>query len=223
MSLFPQGGPPRPARSRGQGSGFVVGKGGEVVTDYHVVPNCREIRIKDPAGKFNVVTHMLAEDRDNDVAVLAGGGFGNRLKLRAEPPVLGETVLTYGFPLGPVLATSGNLTSGSVSATTGMAGNAKAIQITAPVQVGSSGGPVVDQGGAVIGMVASKLNTLAFASTTGDVAQNVNFAWRADALEALLNEHGIAYDTARGKPESLPMNDLVTELQKGSLEVECWR
>ncbi len=223
VSLFPPGSPPRPARVRGQGSGFVAGKGGEIVTDYHVVPNCREIRIKDPGNKFNVSTHVVAEDRDNDVAVLAAGGFGTPLKLRAEPPVLGETIVTYGFPLGPVLATSGNLTTGSISANIGMGGNVKSFQITAPVQVGSSGGPVVDQSGAVIGMVAAKLNTLAVASATGDVAQNVNFAWRADALEALLNAHGIGFDMARGKAESVPMNELVNELQKGTVKVECWR
>jgi len=74
ISPFPANGAPRPARVRGQGSGFVIGKGGEIATDYHVVPNCREIRVKDSAGRFNVVTRVIASDKTADLALLAGGG-----------------------------------------------------------------------------------------------------------------------------------------------------
>lgn len=223
VGIIPPGSPPRPARLRSQGSGFVIGKRGEIATDFHVVPNCREIRIKDSDGKLNVVTKIFAQDPTNDIAILASAGTGNALKLGGEPPGLGTTIVTYGYPLGPVLAASGNMTTGTVSATTGMAGNAKSFQITAPVQPGSSGGPVVDESGAVIGIVASKLNALAIASATGDIAQNVNFAWRSDALKALLNEHGVAFETAHGRAPTQSTADLVNTLQKATVKVECWR
>jgi S1-C subfamily serine protease len=222
VSLFPPNGGPRPARLRGSGSGFVVGKGGEIATDYHVVPNCREIKLIDPSGKFNKTAHIVAEDKPDDLAIISGGEAGARLKIRSTPAVLGESITSYGFPLGPVLSSSGNMTTGTVSSTTGMQGNAKSLQITAPVQAGSSGGPVVDGSGAVIGIVASKLNALAVAAATGDLAQNVNFAWHVGLLQTLMNQKGIGYDDA-AKASAKSGVDLAALLQKSTVKIECWR
>jgi TPR repeat protein len=155
VSLFPPGSPPRPARLRGSGSGFIIGKGGEIATDFHVVPNCTEIKLIDSTGKYHASSRIVAGDREDDLALLAGGEFGTRLKIRGTPAALGEAITSYGFPLGPVLSSAGNLTSGTVSSTAGMQGNTKSFQITAPEQAGDSGGPVVDETGAVVGIVAS--------------------------------------------------------------------
>ena len=221
VSLFPPGSGPRPPRLRGSGSGFVVGKDGEIGTAFHVVPNCREIKLTDPAGAGTVTTRLIAGDKANDVAVLAGGGFGTRLKIRTSPPALGETISAYGFPLSPVLSSTGNLTSGSVTSITGMAGNARSFQISAPVQIGSSGGPVVDESGAVVGIVASKLNALAVAAVTGDLAQNVNFAWRTGPLTTLMDANGVAYEKAA--KAGAHADDLAGLLQKATVKIECWR
>jgi hypothetical protein len=221
-SIFPPGGPARPPRLRGTGSGFIVGKGGEIATDFHVVPNCKEIKLSDPSGKYNATSRLLADDRANDMAILAGGDFGTRLKLRVAPAVLGESITSYGFPLGPMLASSGNLTSGTVSAITGMQGDAKSFQITAPEQPGNSGGPVVDETGAVIGIVASKLNAMMVAAAIGDVPQNVNFAWHTNLLQTLMDNKGIAYDTATKGPAKSGV-ELAGVLQKATVKIECWR
>jgi S1-C subfamily serine protease len=222
VSLFSPTAGPRPPRLRGSGSGFVVGKGGEIATDYHVVPNCRLIKISDPAGKSHAETHIAAADQANDLALLEGGGFGTRLKIRSSPADLGENITSYGFPLGPVLSGSGNLTSGTVSSSTGFQGNVKSFQITAPEQAGNSGGPVVDESGAVVGIVASKLNALAVAAATGDLAQNVNFAWRISLLQALMDKQHIAYDQA-AKGHANSSVELADILQKGTVRIECWR
>src|SRR6185312_7529687 len=66
VSIFPPGSPPRPPRLRGSGSGFIVGKGGEIATDFHVVPNCTEIKVTDPAAKYNRTVRLIADDRAND-------------------------------------------------------------------------------------------------------------------------------------------------------------
>ncbi len=221
-SPFPPNGGPRPLRVRGQGSGFVVGKNGEIATDFHVIPNCREVRLKDSVGQFNTLTTVIATDKMADLALLAGGGFGSRLPLRSNAPIQGETVVTYGYPLGQLLSSSGNLTEGSVSSTSGAQGNDKAFQISAPVQPGSSGGPVVDQSGAVIGIVVNKLNVLAVAATTGDLAQNVNFATQARLLRALMDSKNVGYEIA-GSAAARSNTQLADILQKATVKVECWR
>jgi TPR repeat protein len=222
VSLLPAGSGPRPPRLRGSGSGFIVGKGGEIATDFHVVPACREIRLTDTTGKFTATTQVIADDRANDLAILAGRGFGARLKIRNSPAEIGESISSYGFPLGNLLSSGGNLTTGSVSGTTGMMGDVKSFQITAPVQSGSSGGPVVDESGAVVGIVAAKLNALTIAASTGDLAQNVNFAWRIGLMKTLMDQKGIAYEAA-GKSASRSGIDLAGLLQKATVKIACWR
>ena len=207
---------------RDTGSGFVIGRSGEIATDNHVVATCREIRAHDAASKLNVLVHVLARDTSNDLAVLSGGGIGPRLKLQANPIQQGQSIATYGFPLAPVLAGTGNLTTGTVSSTDGLSGDPKTFQFSAPVQPGSSGGPVVDDSGAVVGIIEAKLNVLALAASTGDVAQNVNFASKAVSLRKLMDANGVGYEIAKGGGAHQTV-ELADTLQKASVKVECWR
>jgi S1-C subfamily serine protease len=221
-SPYPLGSGPRPTRVRSQGSGFIIGKNGEVATDHHVIPNCHEIRLKDSSGKFDVVSHVIADDKINDLAILSGGGFGARLKLKPGDAAVGESIVTYGYPLGTLLSSGGNLTNGSVSGANGLEGSDKTFQISAPVQPGSSGGPVVDQSGAVVGIVVGQLNAVTLAAATGNFTQNVNFATHSRLLQALMDAKGIAYETA-GPGGARTNMELADELQKATVKVECSR
>jgi S1-C subfamily serine protease len=75
----------------------------------------------------------------------------------------------------------------------GMQDDVRYMQISAPVQPGNSGGPVLDMGGAVIGVVTYKLNALETMKAAGDVPQNVNFALKASILRLFLDSHSIPY------------------------------
>src|SRR4029079_10829288 len=92
------------------------------------------------------------------------------------PVRAGEAIAVYGFPLAGVLSSTGNVVSGNVTALTGLGDDVRYFQISAPIQPGNSGGPLMDYSGLVVGIVNAKLNDLAFAKTTGDLPQNVNFA-----------------------------------------------
>lgn len=70
----------------------------------------------------------------------------------------GEDIVVFGFPLNSILSSGGNLTPGVVSALTGLGNNSSQIQITAPIQPGSSGSPVVNLQGKVVGVVTSKMS-----------------------------------------------------------------
>jgi hypothetical protein len=60
------------------------------------------------------------------------------------------------------------------------------------------------------------------AAATGDVPQNVNFAWRIGLLRDLMDQKGIAYETAAKGPAKSGI-DLANVLQKGTVKIECWR
>ena len=68
------------------------------------------------------------------------------------------------------------VSTGIVSATVGLLDDISQLQISAPIQPGNSGGPLLDEYGNVAGVVVAKLRALAVAKATGDIPQNVNFA-----------------------------------------------
>jgi S1-C subfamily serine protease len=119
--------------------------------------------------------------------------FGPPLAFRERPPVRrGDTVVTYGFPLTGILSSGPTLTTGDVSALSGLRDNPLQYQISAPVQPGNSGGPLLDAQGHVVGVVTSKLNAARIAQMTGgDIPQNVNFAVKGAEALAFLAEHGV--------------------------------
>src|SRR6516164_2463105 len=97
----------------------------------------------------------------------------------------------------PLLASTANLSVGNVSALAGLGDDSRYLQISAPVQPGNSGGPLLDASGHLIGIVTSKLNAARVARFTGDIPENVNFALKAEVARIFLDSKGIAYQTAR--------------------------
>jgi len=80
---------------------------------------------------------------------------------------------------------NGNFTIGTISALAGVGDDTRYIQISAPLQPGNSGCPLLDGYGNVAGVVVSKLNVLKIVEATRDVAQNVNFVIKATVPESV--------------------------------------
>lgn len=146
-------------------------------------------------GKAASVTRV---DKTNDLALLrasADDPAHGIAKLRVTRPRLGEPVNAAGFPLHGLLVEL-NFTQGNVSSLSGLSGDTKLIQITAPVQPGNSGGPLLDADGNVLGVVVSKLNALELSKFTGDVAQNINFAINLGVLQSFLDASNVGFLSA---------------------------
>lgn len=210
---------PTPRKSgTSSGSAFAISTDGFFVTNWHVVDDCNVISLKlgDRTGSASIV----AQDATNDLAVL-------RSDLKAEVAAnlrtgirQGENIVVFGFPLSGLLSTAGNITTGLVSATAGLRDDSRFLQITAPVQIGNSGGPLLDQKGNVVGVVASKLNVLKLALVADDFAQNVNFAVKSDTLNTFLSARNISFSTKLHEKE-LPTADIADMARKFSAYVEC--
>ena len=217
MDDVPRGKPPplRPGERVGAaphpestGTSFVAAEG-ILLTNNHVVDGCRRMVARNASG-MEQTAQVLATDRRLDLALLTvPAGFGPPLTFRTAPEVkLGETVVTFGFPLFGLLSSGPTLTTGSISALSGLRDNHADFQISAPVQPGNSGGPLFDGQGHVIGIVVAKLNAARVAEMTdGDIPQNVNFAVKSGPALNFLHDHGVAPRTAvssgpdRGAPD----------------------
>jgi len=172
------------------GSGFIVSKQGYVLTNNHVVEGCKNL-VTSVGNSLTVVDRRTSVDLallkldviPASVAVFRSGA----------PPKVGDTVFAFGFPLPDILSSEGNISTGIISATAGVNNNVQLVQISAPVQPGSSGGPLLDSSGHIIGVVVAKLDSLATARLTGDVPQNINFAVHWTEVKAFLDEEKIEY------------------------------
>ena len=157
------------------GSGFFVHPN-TIATNYHVIEGASRgiVKLVGVPTKYTIDA-ILAIDRDNDLALLKVSGADGIKPLRlindSETVRIGETVFVVGNPKG----LEGTLSNGIISNL-----HNKQLQMTAPVSRGSSGGPVLNGKGEVIGVVVGVHPALG--------SQNLNFAIPSNYLKKLLNQ-----------------------------------
>lgn len=216
------GTPPAAAAPRTvSGSGFAVSAEGHIVTNDHVVAGCQRVTI----APGNAEATVVARDARNDLALLkAPQATADVARLRSGRGVRpGDDVVVVGFPLRHVLAPSAVVTTGTVSALSGLGNDTAKLQIAAPVQQGNSGGPLLDRHGLVIGVVQSKLNALRIAGVTGDLPQNVNFAVNGATLQSFLEANGIAFRAAPAGGAPLSAADVGEAAARYTVAIVCAR
>lgn len=153
----------------GQGTGFVV-QGGKIITNEHVARNGR---LFIDLGTVRLPTTVERTDALNDLAVLSASAelAAKPLSLAELSPVPGMSVFAIGNPAG----LERSISTGVVSGVRDFKGR-QLLQITAPISPGSSGGPILNGRGEVIGVAVGMLES----------GQNLNFAVPADLVRRLL-------------------------------------
>lgn len=215
--------PRRGMRMVSTGSGFRVSRQGQILTNSHVVRGCAEVRVAPAPNVPSRRVTVSARNEPADLALLKGRAGSPSAAFRQGRGIRpAASVIVAGYPLHGVLATRLNVGTGIVSALAGPGNNHRMIQISAPVQKGNSGGPVLDSAGNVVGVVVSKLDALRIARATGDIPQNVNFAVSAGTARAFLDSEGIAYATAPSDKPRAP-EDVAAAARKFTVLVECWK
>lgn len=164
---------------KGLGSGFLIKADGTILTNAHIVAGATNMQVKLSTGEVYHRVHVLSSDDAEDIAILRIEAADlSMLPLANSNEVkVGDEVLLLGAPLGLEQTVS----TGLVSAVRVTEKGIRVIQTTAAASPGSSGGPLLNRKGEVIGLIS-------FGATEG---QNLNFA--------------IAINYARGKMDSLPL------------------
>ncbi len=152
-----------------QGTGFLV-EGGKIITNKHVVGDGTALI---DLGGARIPASVESTDDLNDIAILTVAA-----EISAEPlafadkiPPPGSSVFAIGNPRG----LEKSISAGVLSAVRNI-GKRELLQITTPISAGSSGGPVFDSSGKVIGVTVGSI----------DDGQNLNFAVPASAVIKLL-------------------------------------
>ncbi|WP_158266349.1 S1C family serine protease [Allosphingosinicella deserti] len=170
------------------GTGFFIGPAGHVLTSYHVIDGARRIGCRMPNG----IVHDAAIARvspANDLALLKVEARPARYLGFAPAGALhaGDRVFTIGYGAANYLGiTEPRFTDGTVSALSGLGDENAYMQISVPVQPGNSGGPLVNEAGQVVGIIAAQAAVDAFLEAEGTLPQNVNWAVKVDYAAPLL-------------------------------------
>jgi S1-C subfamily serine protease len=195
----------KPARSGGggkTGTGFVISPNGQIVTNNHVISGCGEIR-GNLTGDAPATLRVVSADESNDLALLQGpaGSFKEFARIRDRSIRSGDSVVAIGFPYHGLLTSDFTVTTGIVSSLSGVLNDSRFLQISAAVQPGNSGGPLLDTSGQIVGVVSGKLDALKFARATGNIPENINFAIKTGALRDFLDNSVVPYQTADSKAD----------------------
>ncbi len=203
------------------GSGFVVDGSGAVLTNAHVINHCKSIIIKAMSAP-PVAAIVDGVDPKNDLAILrAMGAIGEpaHFRIQSQPGTLGESVGVIGFPLAGILSSEPKATFGQINSVAGINNDYTLLQISAPVQPGNSGGPVLDASGLVIGVVVSQASPT-MAAVAGNIPQNVNFAVRGEIAQIFLAAHGVKVSTGR-RWHTRSTEEIAAMGQKSTVLIAC--
>jgi len=170
------------------GTGWPVASG-FIVTNSHVVDGRNNIMLVRQDG-VRIPATIAAYDSMNDLALLKVKDtklLPPALPLSTKPAVLGERIITVGYPHPDLLGVKPKFAEGVVNSTSGLGDDPRALQISVPIQAGNSGGPLVNMDGKVVGVVTSKINAVKMFKWTGDLPQNINYGIKISYLNGLLS------------------------------------
>jgi len=218
----PGGAPGKPEKTGTQiGTGFVVSANGHVVTNQHVIDGCVGDIQGSLTGEAAVMLRVVSSDETNDLALLqAPGTFKDIAVIKDKAVRSGDSVVAIGYPFHGLLTSDFTVTTGIVSSLSGILNDTRFLQISAAVQPGNSGGPLLASSGEVVGVVAAKLNALKFVKATGNIPENINFAIKTGALRDFLDNSAVSYQTADSKTE-LKTADIARNARAFTLLVSC--
>jgi len=178
---------------KGSGTGFLVSSDGLLVTNHHVIAGAKQIIAKAENGGLFPVLRVVASDPGNDLALLQleAKGLPCLTLAPAGSAEAGTRIAVIGSPLG----LEGTLTEGIVSARRKLPGQKREVlQISAAISQGSSGSPVLDPQGRVVGVASFLLAE----------GQSLHFATPAEKLQALIRKAGHTSTVAMPSSPSSP-------------------
>jgi tetratricopeptide (TPR) repeat protein len=165
------------------GTGFLVSSDGKLITNHHVIEGAANAVAKAENGGLFPIEGVLADDPKNDLVLLKLKGkdlpfltLGDSDKIE-----VGTRIAVIGSPLG----LEGTLSEGIVSANRDFTGDMRLLQLTAAISPGSSGSPVINNEGYVIGVAAALLRG----------GQALNFAVPAECAVRLMTKAATAMKT----------------------------
>lgn len=192
------------------GSGILFNDEGYFVTNYHVIAESNFIEVE-VGGYTTSNVELILVDKVNDLAILkVGDGIGKQLgappfAFRFKRSEVGTNIYAFGYPyaLG-AMGKEVKVTDGIISALTGFDGNVTTYQISAPVQGGNSGGPIVNAAGDIIGIVSSGMDK----GITDNVGYAIKSSYVRNLIESIQHEVPLPQGSLRDLKRTAQINQI---------------
>ena len=199
------------------GSGFLVSDVGHVLSNHHVVHGCTELSVRRP-GQFEARAELIAWNESADLALLrieSDGEFPH-VNFRSNLPArTGEEVATLGYPGN--FQHGSTFTTGVITSLSGFKGHLQELQFNAEVRAGSSGSPIFDRSGNVIGIATG---VLSFGSKD-EKPINVNYGTRGFIVQVFLEVNNVPFTRALSDSD-LSWVEIAGSARSFVLEVGCY-
>jgi len=213
--------PDMPPGTYGYGTGFYINNNGYLLTNQHVIDTNNENSIYDECSSVRVIddsvqniAKVVKHDIDLDIAVLKINKITNNYAkfgyVRS-----GADVQILGYPLMNVLGSEISSTEGVINTLSGYKGNKNELRYSAQTHHGNSGGPLLNEGGFVVGIVKSGL--------TGEEFSDLNFAVKGSTAQKFLGQNNSVYfDPAIETTDILEWEDIIENSKKFTVIVACY-
>lgn len=215
---------PLKAASYFSGTGFIVTRQGEAVTNAHVVENCQKTSVRTTDGSFHPAKIMV-RDTGRDLALLSTPlqlDRPARLRNAYTGVQVSERVILMGYPEEAAREGKYRMAYSSVRALTGLTGESDWLQFEDSVRMGNSGGPLLDYSGNVVGVVTGKATLIRHnvMAARDEVVGKSDFAINLDTLRDFLNKNRIYYES-RDSLMKLPPSQVENYGKEYILNVLC--
>ena len=192
------------------GSAFFISSKGDIITNNHVIEGCRS----QPKVKYNnkdVTANIVATDKMLDLALLKADLRNTKyISFSKDEPKKLQRIIVAGYPFGQYISDDLKFTSGIVSSLKGPGDDSSLVQVDAALNVGNSGGPIVDES-------SGQLVAVSVLTMDKSIAEGQNFGIKTSSVKNFLNANKVKV------PFGFNFNrDVADSLEKSTLYVYCY-
>ena len=193
------------------GTAFFINKKGHLLTNNHVVEECRVSKINYFDKEYN--TELIATDKTLDLALLkAKVSPKSFISFSKNEPKKRQPVIIAGYPLGEGLSDDLKINDGRISSLKGFENNSNEITVDIAINPGNSGGPIVNEKGQLVAIAVSGMSK--------DVTEGINFGIKASAAANFLKSNKIS-PSAGHMSFSMDDDKLVKLLEESTVYTFC--
>ncbi|HEY9548631.1 MAG TPA: serine protease [Kiloniellaceae bacterium] len=204
------------------GSGFFVAEDGSVLTSHHLVDGCSSISVA-PTFEEMAKATVIAPDAEVDLALLRTSVTPPGIASFAEGAgsmVMGAGFLS-GYPQQGMVAIAPVLTAVDILRRESHTPRGPAIIVRGDIRKGNSGGPLLDSGGNVVGVVLAKVDSIGIYNATGEVVSDIGFILPGDRVQHFLDAQGVDYHLDQRRPLQ-PEDRMLEDARPFMVQVGCW-
>lgn len=205
------------------GTGFIVSNQGHIVTNAHVVKDCQQVTVRGAVPQMAAT--ILAKDTAHDLALLKiGEGVRKTAVIRGTGglPQAGSSALVMGYPMEHGISGEYILRETKIIDTKGPDGDPQWLQLTNSVELGNSGGPLLDSSGEVIGVIIGKAQLLKMNETTAqeETVRQFDLAISLPVLKHFLAANKVFYRTSNAD-HYLPWKRIEAQARQYIVNIHC--